>query len=161
MSDAAEIPAAAPTSAPQITAAPVGNQPAITEYHENIVVDSNALPVEPPPSMLNSPWFLVAIAGIWMLFIWTSRRNSKKQEQKRREELGGIARGDRVVTIGRMHGVVVGTTDKTFTVRPDPNKDYQITFDREAVLRVENNKKDGDNKDKEVEGATALAQPGN
>jgi preprotein translocase subunit YajC len=158
MSDAAEI-SATQTSAPQIAAAPAGNQqPQVSQYQETIEIDPNALPVEPPPSMLNSPWFLVAIAGIWMLFIWTSRRNSKKQEQKRREELGGIARGDRVVTIGRMHGVVVGTTDKTFTVRPDPNKDYQITFDREAVLRVENNKKDGD---KEVEGAAALAQPGN
>jgi preprotein translocase subunit YajC len=150
MSEVASISATSAQVAPA-SAADTGNSSVAVNYETAMAVDPNA-PQTPPPSLLNSPWFLVIIAAVWILFLWASRRSSKKQEQKRREELNAISKGDRVVTIGRMHGVVTAMTDKTFTVKPDPNKDYVMMFDREALLRVEN-KKDAP---KTVEGAEAI-----
>jgi len=61
-----------------------------------------------------------------------------RPEQKRRKEqqalLSSIKVGDRVVTVGGMHGVVTKLTDKTVTLRCDT---AQVTFDRVAIARVD------------------------
>jgi preprotein translocase subunit YajC len=61
-----------------------------------------------------------------------------RPEQKRRKEqaalLASIKQGDRVVTLGGMHGVVARLTDKTVTLRVDT---LNMTFDRTAIARVE------------------------
>jgi preprotein translocase subunit YajC len=95
---------------------------------------------QPPQSPFGGMWMLVVIIGVWVLFLWTSRKNSKKQQKKREEEINSLNKGAKVITIGRLHGTVVSTTDTTFTIRPDPAKDYTLTFDREALLRYEGDK---------------------
>lgn len=61
-----------------------------------------------------------------------------RPEQRRRKEqqsmLSAVKVGDRVVTVGGMHGIVTKLTDKTLTLRVDT---VQMTFDRVAVARVE------------------------
>ena len=61
-----------------------------------------------------------------------------RPEQKRRKEqmnlLSSVKVGDRVVTVGGMHGVVTKLTDKTVVLRADA---VQMTFDRVAISRVE------------------------
>lgn len=61
-----------------------------------------------------------------------------RPESKRRKEqqalLSSIKQGDRVVTVGGMHGVVAKLTDKTVTLRVDT---LMMTFDRVAITRVE------------------------
>ena len=59
-------------------------------------------------------------------------------ERKRRKEtqqmLQALKPGDRVVTIGGMHGVVATIAEKTVTLRCDQQR---IVFDRSAVARIE------------------------
>lgn len=61
-----------------------------------------------------------------------------RPEQKRRKEqqtlLSSVKQGDRVVTIGGMHGVIAKLAEKTVTLRID---NVHMTFDRTAIARVE------------------------
>lgn len=105
----------------------------LTATVEQLPVDAEQQPSTGLPG--GNIWLLV-IVGIWILVIFSGRKNKKKQ-QERDTELKNINKGDKVITIGRLHGVVTATTDTTFTIKPDPNKDYILTFDREALLRKE------------------------
>lgn len=131
-------PAAAPATTPALNSAPV--QEAGSLQKEDAA--------KPAPQGLDglfqNPTLLIILVGIWVLFFFSWRSNKRKeraQREQREQELNLIAKGDKVVTIGRVHGVVVKADEKTFTIKPDSNKDYTITFDREALLRVV--KKDG------------------
>jgi preprotein translocase subunit YajC len=61
-----------------------------------------------------------------------------RPDQKRRKEqqnlLASVKVGDRVVTVGGLHGVVAKLAEKTVTLKID---DVQATFDRVAIARVE------------------------
>jgi preprotein translocase subunit YajC len=61
-----------------------------------------------------------------------------RPESKRRKEqqamLAAVKVGDRVVTLGGMHGVVAALAEKTLTLRVDTVK---VTIDRTAIARVE------------------------
>ncbi len=61
-----------------------------------------------------------------------------RPEQKRKKEqqtlLSSVKQGDRVVTLGGMHGTVVRLTEKTVVLRVDA---VNMTFDRVAIARVE------------------------
>ena len=61
-----------------------------------------------------------------------------RPEQKRRKEqqnlLSSIKVGDRVVTIGGLHGKVAKLAEKTVTLQVDS---VQMTYDRTSIARVE------------------------
>jgi preprotein translocase subunit YajC len=61
-----------------------------------------------------------------------------RPDQKRRKEqqnlLASVKVGDRVVTVGGLHGVVAKLAEKTVTLKIDA---VQATFDRVAIARVE------------------------
>ena len=139
---------AAPATAPVAPAAPAS--PAALSASAPVTQSagtSQAQPgaeAKPQPGFFDNPTLPLILVGIWVLFIFSWRNGKKKERaarEQREQELNGIVKGDKVVTIGRVHGVVVKTDEKTFTIKPDPNKDYTMTFDREALLRVL--KKDG------------------
>ncbi len=96
-------------------------------------------PAGPPPrepqwtDFFSSPLFLIII-GVWV-WVFFSTRKQKQKEAKRKEELDAIKKGDKVMTIGRMHGVVVGLTPETMTIKPDSKSATTITFDRVALLK--------------------------
>lgn len=77
---------------------------------------------------------------MWMLlpFLLLMWLMVMRPEQKRRKEqqnlLASLKAGDRVVTIGGMHGVIASLTDKTVVLRVDA---VQMTVDRTAIARVE------------------------
>lgn len=89
------------------------------------------------PGIFNN-WMLYAVAGLWIWWLFGSkkRRQAKAQEKKEQERRNTLQKGDMIVTIGRMHGVVTAFTDATVTIRPDPKSDYTMTFDRQAIYRV-------------------------
>lgn len=63
-------------------------------------------------------------------------RPQKKQQQKHQEMMSKLQVGDKVVTIGRLHGVVdkVDTDAKTVTLDCDG---IYLVFDRTAIMRVD------------------------
>lgn len=72
----------------------------------------------------------LAIALMYFLVMRPESKRRKEQQQM----LAAIKVGDHVVTLGGMHGVVAGLTEKTVTLRIDTTK---MTFDRSAIARIE------------------------
>ncbi|MCG0677772.1 preprotein translocase subunit YajC [Lactiplantibacillus plantarum] len=62
-------------------------------------------------------------------------RPQRKQQQKHQQMLSKIKRGDKVTTIGRLHGVVdeVNETEKTVTLDCDG---IYLVFDLNAVAKI-------------------------
>jgi preprotein translocase subunit YajC len=73
----------------------------------------------PPPDggaggILASPLLFL---GAMLLLMWALViRPQQRQQKEHRQMLGQIAKGDRIVTSGGIHGVVVGVTDDVLTV---------------------------------------------
>lgn len=97
---------------------------------------------EAPKSFFDNTTLLVLLAAVWVWFLFSMRKN-KRRQQERQQELQKLCEGDHVVTIGRVHGIITKFDDKTFTIKPDHKKDYTMTFDREALLRVVREDEDG------------------
>jgi preprotein translocase subunit YajC len=112
--DAPAVPVAPGTGSVQTPGGPTPNQAA-------------------PPACGGSETFLYLALFMGLMYFMVLR-----PEQKRRKEqvnlLSSIKKGDRVVTVGGMHGVVIELAEKTVVLRVDA---VQMTFDRVAISRVE------------------------
>jgi len=84
--------------------------------------------------ILASPIFLiVALLAIMYIFMI---RPQKKKEQERRRMLDNLKKGDRVVTIGGIHGEVAAVKGNQIILRVDREKDVHLKFARGAINRV-------------------------
>ena len=92
-------------------------------------------PAKKSPGFFDSPLMLVALGAVWIWLIYSMRKNKKKQKAAK-EKLNSINKGDKVVTIGRIHGEIVKLNDETFTIKPDKKSDFTLTFDRNAIMSV-------------------------
>jgi len=117
------------------SAAPATAAEGAPQTHESLGADAGSPPPPPPrwSTFLASPWFLILI-GVWLWVFWSARKQ-KQKEQKRKDELNDIKKGDRVVTIGRLHGTIVSLTEETMTIKPDEKGSTTLTFDRVALLK--------------------------
>lgn len=90
-----------------------------------------------PPSIFDN-WLLWAVAALWIWYLFGNKKRKlqKQQEKKDRERRESLQKGDKLITIGRMHGTVIAFTDETVTVKPDAKSDYSMTFDRQAIYRI-------------------------
>jgi preprotein translocase subunit YajC len=111
----------------QGTPAAGGASPAGTTGGTQQPADAQQSPCGGPQSLMLMGLFLALMYFMVM-----------RPEQKRRKEmqamLSAVAKGDKVVTLGGMHGVVTALTEKTVTLRVDT---VQMTFDRSAIARIE------------------------
>ena len=89
------------------------------------------------PSILGSPMFFILIMFAMMYFIMIrpQRKAQKAQDEMRKN----IRVGDKVVTIGGIHGLVSGVTEKTVSVKVADG--LSLKFDRAAVASVESKSK--------------------
>jgi preprotein translocase subunit YajC len=81
-----------------------------------------------------APILLMGIIFYFMLY-----RPQKKEQQRRRELLDGLKKGERIVTIGGLYGTIVGLSDKTVTVKIAEK--VEVTILRTAVSGYQNDDK--------------------
>jgi len=62
-------------------------------------------------------WFLFQLVAIFGIFYFLIIRPQRKQQQRHRQLLGSLQRGDRVVTSGGIIGEVVHLKDDEVTVK--------------------------------------------
>lgn len=75
-------------------------------------------------------WFVVLIGIFWFLVL-----RPQRQEQKKRDEMiRALRRGDRVVTMGGMHGTIVDMSDDTVQLKIAEK--VEITISRSSVGQV-------------------------
>ena len=82
---------------------------------------------------------LVAIVGIFY-FLILRPQNKKQKETKRMLE--ALKKGDRVTTIGGIHGIIHKVREKSVIIKVDEN--VRLEFSRSAVSTVESQASDDD-----------------
>ncbi|HEU4419116.1 MAG TPA: preprotein translocase subunit YajC [Planctomycetota bacterium] len=78
---------------------------------------------------------LIVLALYFMML-----RPEQKRKKALQSMLSAIKQGDRVVTVGGMHGTVMSLAEKTVTLRVDTVK---MVMDRVAIARVERDETPG------------------
>ncbi|RMH04016.1 MAG: preprotein translocase subunit YajC [Planctomycetota bacterium] len=74
---------------------------------------------------------IALVFGFMWLFVL---RPERKRQKERAEMLQSIRKGDKVVTLGGMHGEVVRLDENTITLKVDDG--VRLKFDRSAVSRI-------------------------
>jgi preprotein translocase subunit YajC len=109
-----------------------------------------------PGSAIMSFLPLVAIIGIFYFLILRPQNKKQKETQKM---LSALKKGDRVVTIGGVHGVIQSVKENTVIIKVDENT--KMEFNRGAISSVssqgkeekEDKKSDSDEKSGDASGA--------
>ncbi|MEI8031745.1 MAG: preprotein translocase subunit YajC [Chlorobiaceae bacterium] len=74
---------------------------------------------------------------IFVVFYFFMIRPQQKKQKEREKVLDSLKRGDRVVTIGGVHGTVAGIDTEKKTVLVQVSDNTKITFDRTAVANID------------------------
>ena len=89
------------------------------------------------PSQRPPAWPPFVIIGLGLAVVYfLMLRPQKKQKQQREEMLSKVARGDRVMTIGGMHGEVAQVKEKYVILIVDRDKDVRVKLSRSAIDRI-------------------------
>lgn len=71
---------------------------------------------------------------IFVVFYFLLIRPQQKRQKERAAMLNAVQKGDKVVTIGGLHGTVDALDDNTVTLRV--NEGTKLTFERSAINTV-------------------------
>lgn len=75
--------------------------------------------------------FILPLVIMFAVFYFLLIRPQKKKQQTRNTMLNALQKGDKIVTIGGLHGTIVELTDDTVVIRV--NDVTKMTFDRNAI----------------------------
>lgn len=103
----------------------------------------------PAPSPGGGLGMFVPMILIMVMFYFILIRPQRKQQKAQEEMRRNVRVGDKVVSIGGIHGLVSGMTDKTVSVKIADG--LSIKFDRSAIASVESKGKGGDSSDEKEE----------
>lgn len=81
--------------------------------------------------MLSTFLPMIAIFAIFYFFLIRPQNKKQKETEKM---IAALKKGDKVVTIGGIHGVISSTKEKTVVVKVDDNT--KIEFNRTAIASV-------------------------
>ena len=90
---------------------------------------------------------LIAIVAIFYFLIL---RPQKKRQQETTKMLSALRKGDRIVTIGGIHGIIQSVRDNTVIVKVDEN--VKLEFNRAAISGVLSNSHSRDEEEETSEG---------
>ena len=87
---------------------------------------------QPSPDMSGTlVWFGAIMVVMWVLMI----RPQQKKQKELAAKIAGLKTGDKVVTIGGIHGIISNVKDgSTFVLKVDDN--VKLTVDKSAVTLV-------------------------
>ncbi len=79
---------------------------------------------------------LVPIILMFVIFYFLLIRPQQKRQRQVQEMQNALEKGDAVVTIGGLHGVIHALDEGTVVIRA--NDGTQLTYDRSAIKEVKN-----------------------
>jgi len=77
---------------------------------------------------------LIFIALIFVIFYFFLIRPQQKKQKEREKLLASVKKGDKIVTVGGLHGTVVGLEEKHVLVQVADN--VKLKFEKSAVSTV-------------------------
>jgi preprotein translocase subunit YajC len=90
---------------------------------------------EAPSGPLGSLGAFLPLIAIFAIFYFLIIRPQSKKQKETQKMLSALKKGDRIVTIGGIHGVIQTIRENTVIVRVDENT--KLEFSRSAVSNVE------------------------
>ncbi len=77
---------------------------------------------------------LIMFALIIVIFYFMILRPQQKRQKDRQKLLEAVQKGDKIITVGGMHGTVIGLEEKTLLVQIADN--VKVKFEKTAVSSV-------------------------
>ncbi|HTK80950.1 MAG TPA: preprotein translocase subunit YajC [Bacteroidota bacterium] len=77
---------------------------------------------------------LVPILLVFLIFYFMILRPQQKKQKDREKLLSGIQKGDKIITVGGMHGTVIGLEEKTVLVQI--TDEVKVKFERSAISTI-------------------------
>lgn len=87
---------------------------------------------------------LLPLVLIFVFFYFMLLRPQRKREKERMEMLNSLRKGDKVITIGGLHGSIVDLSEKKVTLKVNENS--RLVFERSAINRVIRDAEEKENK---------------
>ncbi|WP_202080190.1 preprotein translocase subunit YajC [Caldalkalibacillus salinus] len=78
--------------------------------------------------------FILPLVLMFAVFYFLLIRPQQKRQRERNDMLNALQKGDKVITIGGLHGTIVDLTDDKATLKVADN--VRLTFERTAVNAV-------------------------
>lgn len=78
--------------------------------------------------------FLISMGLVFVVFWFLMIMPQRKQQKQRKTMLSNLKKGDKVVTIGGIHGEITEFNDEDIKLRVDDK--VEIKFTRSAIARV-------------------------
>ncbi|MBQ4897866.1 preprotein translocase subunit YajC [Paenibacillus sp. Marseille-P2973] len=75
--------------------------------------------------------FIIPLVIMFAVFYFLLIRPQKKKQQTRNNMLNALQKGDKIITIGGLHGTIMELTDDIVVLRV--NDVTKLTFDRSAI----------------------------
>jgi preprotein translocase subunit YajC len=76
----------------------------------------------------------VMLGGMVLIFWLFILRPQQKKQKDRQKLLESVKKGDKIVTVGGMHGTVIGVEDKDILIQIADN--VKVKFDKSAISAV-------------------------
>lgn len=99
---------------------------------------------------------VLPLALIFVIFYFFMIRPQNKKQKETEKMIAALKKGDKIITIGGIHGTVSSTKEKTVIVKVDDNT--KIEFLRSAISTVVTDKSEKNGKKDTVEAVTADAE---
>jgi preprotein translocase subunit YajC len=99
---------------------------------------------------------LLPMILIFVVFYFVLIRPNQKQHKERMAMLARLKKGDKVVTVGGLHGSIVDLTDERVTLKVNDNT--RLVFERSAINSLLSDEKGAAEEKKEKEKAKAAVK---
>lgn len=79
--------------------------------------------------------FFLPLLLVFVVFYFFIIRPQQKRDQQHKSMIDAVKKGDKIVTIGGLHGKVVSVDETTFLAEVDTNT--KLRFDKKAIATVD------------------------
>jgi preprotein translocase subunit YajC len=90
---------------------------------------------------------ILPMIAVFAIFYFMMLRPQRKREKERVSMLGNLKRGDKVITIGGLHGSIIDINDQRVTLKVNDNN--RLTFERSSVNQVVTQEKKKEEEDED------------
>ena len=97
---------------------------------------SSEVSLSPSAKFFGSPLFLLLVMFLMMYFLII--RPQKKQKEALQKKISALKKGDEVITVGGVHGIIHHVKDASLTIKIADS--VLVEFEKSAVQTVNNKK---------------------
>ncbi|MBP6386109.1 MAG: preprotein translocase subunit YajC [Pseudarcicella sp.] len=78
---------------------------------------------------------IILMSGMILVFYFFMIRPQQKKQKDQQAYVDGLKSGDKVVTIGGLHGSIISVREKTVILEVDANKGVRMIFEKSAISK--------------------------